>query len=152
MALHVTIEDVQAWLETSKLSITSLDIELEQQITAETLGALQAAYPSEVTSWVDANTTPVIVKKIIAMQIAGWMYLRAYSESDEDGLYGDKLLEKAAVLLAAIVEGITDIVEVPGAPIVGQPLFFPTDTSSANVATRDNPSDGPPRFSMAQVF
>jgi hypothetical protein len=152
MTLHVTTEDVQAWLETTKMTVSSLDIELEQQIASETLGALQGKYPSYVSSWVDATSTPVIVKKVIAMQLAAWMYLRQYSESDDSVPYANLLLQKAGELLAGLSSGATDIIEVPGLPTSGQPVFFPTDVSSATIPTPDSPSDGPPKFSMAQVF
>jgi hypothetical protein len=152
MALHVTTEDVQAWLETTKMPVNSIDIELEQQIAAETLGALQGSYSSSIGSWTDATNTPVIIKKIIAMQIAGWMYLRQYSETDDGNPYAYRLISKAAELLAGLAAGTVDIVEVPGSPTSGQPVFFPTDVSSTTAPTLDNPSDGPPKFSMAQVF
>lgn len=152
MALHVTEEDVQAWLEPTKLSVTVIDIELEQQIVAEVFGALSSAYPDNVTAWTTAANTPVIVKKIVSMMIAGWMYLRAYSETDDGNPYGYRLIDAANTLLKSIIEGNIDIVEVPGVPTAGQPLFFPTDVSSSNNPTPENPSDGPPRFSMAQVF
>jgi hypothetical protein len=152
MALHVTEEDVQAWLEPTKMTVNTIDIELEQQIAAEIMGVLASVHPEQVPSWTTAINTPIIVKKIIAMQLAGWMYLRQYSETDDGNPYAYRLINKAEDLLQGIISGAVDIVEVPGVPTAGQPVFFPTDASSASLPTRDNPSDGPPRFSMAQVF
>lgn len=147
---HITLSEAQAWLEGTKLTLPSLDIELEAQTSSEVLGRVSQAY--DVSGWTNSSNTPRLVRKIISMLYAGWYYDRAYSETDDTNDYALRLKAAADALLESIVAGITDLEEVPGDPTIGNPAFFPTDESTANSPTRDNPSDGPAAFSMGMRF
>jgi hypothetical protein len=150
--VHIEVDDVQAWLETTKLEVTSLQPDLEAQIAAEVLARISVAYPDEIDDWTNHTNTPRLIKKIIAMMYSGWFYDRQYSETSDENSYADRLRAAAEALIAGIIAGSIDIIEIPGFPDVHGPLFFPTDQSSANEPTDDNPSDGPNVFSMGQIF
>lgn len=152
MASHVSVSEVQAWLETTKLTLTVLDTEMEAHIASITLGQLMIAYPVQAPTWIDSTTTPKIVRSIIAMRYAGWFYDRQYSETPDSNTYADRLRASADALVAGLVAGSVDIIEVPGLPVMSEPEFFPTDVSSANLASDMYPSDGPPAFTMGQIF
>jgi hypothetical protein len=152
MAARISLAEAQAWLEQTKLVLPSLDASMEAQISSQILGRLSAAYPAEVATWTTEANTPQLVRSIISMFYAGWFYDRQYSENPEDNSYADRLRAWAEQLLMGLLEGTIDIPEVPGQPAIGEPAFFPTDTSSANEPTDDNPSDGGPKFLMGKVF
>ena len=152
MTAHISLAEAQAWLESTKLTLSTLDDAIEVQISSQVLSRLAAAYPVDVLTWVSAATTPQLVRSIISMFYAGWCYDRQYSENPDDNSYADRLRAWAEQLLMGIIGGIIDIPEVPGLPTIGEPVFFPTDASSAACPTSTNPSDGGPKFLMGKVF
>jgi len=152
MATHITLAEAQAWLETTKLSLPKLDDELEDQIATMVFGRLVIVYPDAVVTWVDAPSTPKLVRKIIAMYYAGWYYDRQYSETADSNDYADRLRKMADDLIEGLISGAIDIIEIPGMPPTSEPEFFPTDVSSANLPSDMFPSDGPPKFTMGKVF
>jgi hypothetical protein len=152
MAARISLAEAQTWLEQTKLTLSTLDAAMEAQISAQILSRLAAAYPTDVLTWTTETNTPPLVRSIISMFYAGWSYDRQYSENPEDNSYADRLRAWAEQLLTGILEGTIDIPEVPGLPTIGEPAFFPTDASSANEPTDDNPSDGGPKFLMGKVF
>jgi hypothetical protein len=131
VALHVTIEEVQQWLEPTKLTVPSVDVELEATAALLVLNTLSTEYTT--TTWVDDTTTPPIVRKIISMLVAAWLYNRAYSEETPDGNnYALWLESKAYALLQGLVSGTIDIPEVPGeAAAIGPATYYPTDVTGA---------------------
>lgn len=151
---HVTLLEVQAWLEGTKLTLSSLEAELEDEISQQVLSRLAMAYPNEYVAWTNETTTPKLVRSVIAMKYAGWYYDRQYSENPEDNSYADRLRTEAQNLLDGIVAGTIDILEVAGLPTIGEPLFYPTDVSSAPdaVPSDTDPSAGPAAFSMGKIF
>lgn len=160
MAAHITTTQVQTWLESTKLTVSSLDAGLEAQVSAEVLGRLAETYPTYVSTWTDATSTPVIVQQVMAMMYAGWAYDRAYSEvvSQESGAsYGLTLRNWAMTLLTDIIRGAVAIAEIlPNEPATA-PVFYPTDVSSTEDAVRSNTDDddislGPNFFGVSKVF
>jgi hypothetical protein len=151
---HITVAEAQAWLESSKLTLTSLDTEQEAQIASQVLARVVSAYPEDAVAWVDSTTTPRLIRSIIAMMYAGWYYDRQYSENPEDNSYADRLRAAAESLLEGIIAGTIDVVEVDDLPNIGQPAFYPTDASSAPDAkpSSTDPSAGPALFSIGKVF
>jgi hypothetical protein len=157
---HITASQVQAWFETTKLTITSLDTNLEAEVSTEVLGYLTETYAEYVPAWIDASSTPAVVQKVIAMMYAGWAYDRAYSEviSETPGTsYGLTLRTWATALLTDIIRGAVAIAEIePNQPAVA-PVFYPNDASSTYDAVRTNcdPNDislGPEKFGVSKVF
>lgn len=151
---NITVADAQAWLESTKLSLSSLDTQQESQIATQVIARVVSAYPNDAPGWITPETTPKLIRSVISMQYAGWYYDRQYSENPEDNAYADRLRQKAEDLIAGILSGDIDIIEVPGLPTIGEPVFYPTDASSAPDAhpTDADPSAGPPLFSMGKIF
>lgn len=155
---HFTATQVQTWLESTKLNVTSIEVGLEAQVAGEVLGRLTQTYAQYVPAWIDATTTPEVVQQVMSMQYAGWMYDRAYSEAGETtATYGKTLRGWSTNLLNDILKGSVAIVEIaPNKPAVA-PVFYPTDVSSTNEALWANTdcndqSLGPAKFTVDKVF
>lgn len=160
MTAHITTTQVQTWLESTKLTVASIDAGLEAQVANEVLGRLTQTYSQFVSNWVDATSTPVVVQQVMAMMYAGWFYDRAYSEVISDGRsasYGATLKNWALSLLTDIIRGSVSITEIePNQPAVA-PAFYPNDVSSTSLAVLvntdcDDQSLGPAKFTVDKVF
>ncbi|SRR6266496_360901 len=152
MALHITVAEANAWAEKSKLNFGELDSELEATQVTQVLGRVSLAY--NVSGWVDANTTPSLIRKIIAMLYVGWFYQLTYSEDDSTNSYGLLLIHQAETLIDGIVDGAINLVDaVAGTDLnLAQPAFYPNDASSALTPTQDDSSLGPAKFTMGTVW
>ena len=160
---HVLLSDINAWLEPTKMRVTSIDVSLEQQCSDSVLSRLAQTYDNPnwgVPVWVDQNTTPRLVKSAIAMTYAGWAYDRQYSEmvAAEGNSYGVMLRQEADILCAGIADSSILLIDLPpqDTPAVA-PVFYPTDASSTTDAQMANtdPDDhsiGPAAFGMFKVF
>jgi len=149
---NIVISEAQAWCQVNKLDLgMSLDDDLEVQVTSQILARVATLY--DVSGWISYNTTPQMIRTPIAMYYAAWMYMKLYSDDNDDAnAYALKLMEMADVMLQNIIDGITVI---PGIdPIFdnGSPAFYPTDASSAQCATYEDPSLGPAAFTMSEKF
>lgn len=151
---HISVDEAQAWLETTKLSLSALDTVQEDLIATQVIARVVSAYPDDAPTWTNETNTPKLVRSIIAMMYCGWFYDKQYSENPEDNAYADRLRAAAEALILGIVAGTTDIAEVPGLPLIGEPAFYPTDLSSAPdaVPSVEDPSAGPPMYSIGKVF
>lgn len=152
MALHITVDEANAWADRFKLNFGELDSELENSQAVQVLARVSQAYT--VTSWVDSATTPSLVRKIIAMMYVGWYYQRTYSEDGEMNSYGVMLITAAENLLSGIVDGSLALVDaVVGTDLhSSEPGFYPTDASSALVPTTTDSSLGPAKFTMGTIW
>lgn len=144
----VTEPELQAWLEETKLDVPSVDEQLDATARDEVFGALSNVY--DVTGWVDTATTPSLVRRIMAMLIAAYLYRRQYSEdSDENPGYAVWLEGKAMALLAGVMDGSIDLTDVDVDPsTTALPTFWPNDL--ANIVGTEEYS--PAVFRMGQVF
>lgn len=124
----ITLPEVQAWLETTKMQLADFDDEFEETARAMVFGKLEATY--DTVGWTDNTNTPALVRKAIAMYVAAWTYNRQYSEEDPDGSgYAKWLIGMADQLVEGISTGNVDLPEVPaGAEPVSAPSFYPDDT------------------------
>ena len=152
---HVTVDGVQAWLEQTKLTLASLDTELEDAISTTVLARVGYAY--DISGWTDVNTTPNLIRKIIAIKYAAAHYAKTYSEDSDLSDYAVYLDKMADTLLDGVVSGALEIVDL-GSGVEfessGDPAFYPNDASSA-LDPRDpnfDTSVGPAAFSMGQIF
>lgn len=142
---YITYQEANAWLEKTKLNLTALDSELEKSISSQVLSEIAQIY--DVSSWSDANTTPSLVLKIIAMKYAGWYIQRTYSEDLPINGYAELLLAEADRLIQGITEGAL-ILNDPNLDIEfsetylgeGSPSFYPRDL------------DGEPKFTMGSIW
>lgn len=150
MAL-ITPSDAQGWAEKTKLTLSTLDVSLLEQIETEILARLSSIYTT--TSWVSPTTTPAVVKVIIAKTYTAWFYDRQYSENQDEGNdYAAMLRTNAEMLMSGLIDGTIDI---PGETPTGAgsgASFYPNDASSAELPTSEDPSLGPAKFSMGLVF
>jgi hypothetical protein len=155
VTLHIDLQDVQQWLEVSKHQVTAVDAAQEATAFDIVVGALSARYDVDV--WVDATTTPRMVKTVVSMLIAGWTYNRSYAEQIASGIdsYGDRLVSSAMSLLGGLADGTTDIIgeDETDANISG-PVFWPTDLATTIAEDEGDDADGaaPRKFSMGRTF
>lgn len=150
MAL-ITLTEATAWAEQTKMApaLVALDDALLTHLESEVLTTLNAAV--DTSSWTTTSNTPQIVKTIISKLYVSWLIDRQYSEDEDLSAYAGRLAANASNLLTGIVSGDIEIIGVPSIG-TGQPGFYPTDVSSSQTATSDDPSLGGPYFSMGAVF
>lgn len=141
MAALISIDDAKVWLSQTKAPITTIEDELADQLSTTVVGAVSARYSTD--TWVDEDTTPLLIRRIISMFYAGYYYHRTFSNDSEPGAYGDRLLADAQTLLNGIVDGTIDIPSDVSIPVV---------TSMATLTIAPELVDTDPVFSMSQVF
>ena len=148
---NITVGQAQAWAEGTKLNVAALDVELEGHLATEVIVQLQSA-GYDVSTWIDAASTPKLVRTIISKLYVAWIYDRQYSEdiTAEGSEYSMRLRANAEALLTGLVSGIIELDSVTA--VAGEPIFYPTDASSAQEPTEDDPSLGPAAFSMGMRF
>jgi len=146
---RITAREAQAWVEGTKLTISTLDTDLLELLEEEVIQ--QLASITDTSIWIDSTSTPRLVRVIISKMYVAWLYDRAYSEDIEQGNnYADRLKDNAQMLMTGLLAGT---IELPGVPdISGSPVFYPTDASSGMEPTSDDPSLGPAAFSMGMRF
>lgn len=155
---HVTLPEVQQWLEATKLTLSSLDPALEDSAFTVVSSMLDRRY--DTTVWVDSTTTPSLIRKIISLLIASWTYERQYSEeSTGSSSYSTALEDSAMSLIAGLTEGSIDIVGVvPTNETSQQPAFLPTDDTGLTQRVDGLgfylgvPGDEDIKFTMGRVF
>lgn len=148
---RVAVSEVQAWVEPAKMTVTVLDQELLSQLEEEILVQLSPQY--DVSSWLTPETTPKIVRVVIAKTYSSFFIDRAYSENQDGGNdYAARLMANANMLMTGLTSGSIDIPDVPATNSSTAPSFFPTDASSAQLPTSENPEFGGPYFSLGRVF
>jgi hypothetical protein len=132
MALHVSIAEVQSWLDAGKLSLAANDpLPEEQNAATMVLARLTPVYPDNVPTWINTATTPLIVRVVISALTASYRYNKIYSEEEDSGnRYASKLEGRALELLSMLVNGDLAITEVPTI-VTFDPLFWPDDTTGA---------------------
>lgn len=152
MTTHITVEEANAWADKVKLNFGNLDSELESAQAAQVLARVSQVYT--VTGWVDSTTTPSLIRKIIAMMYTGWYFQRTYSEDQDVSTYGVMLLRQAETLIDGVIDGSITLIDID--PIIdlqtSEPVFYPNDNSSALQPTQDDPSLGPPKFTMGTIW
>jgi hypothetical protein len=142
MANLITLQEAQAWGEKTKLAPAwqnGLDAALLAQVQVEVLGWVASV--ADTSTWIDSDSTPALVKTIIAKIYVAWLIDRQYSEDEDLSAYATLLRTTAMALQDAILDSSVDI---PGVIVEadGLPSSYPTDT---------DPADGP-YFRMDRVF
>lgn len=152
MATLITLQQAQAWLEATKLTIASLDANLLTHTQNEVLARLASSY--DVSGWIDTATTPALVQTIIAKYYAAFYYDRAYSEDigTNENTWAQRLINNAELLIGGIIDGSIQLLEVTNST-AGEPSFYPNDASSSQDAgVGDDWSLGDAKFSMGTIF
>lgn len=150
---RITVQNARGWVRSSKMSVGDLDTDLLDQVEAEVLGRIAATY--DTSTWVDASTTPQLVRVVIAKSYVVALYNKAYSEDENDiSAYAVWLQRNAEMLITGIVDGTIDLPGVnPSDTFAGQPEFYPNDVSSSyEPGTWGDGSLGDAKFSMGRVF
>lgn len=148
---RVTLAEVQGWLDSSKLTLASLDAALLAHMEEELITRLAVVY--DTSTWVDETTTPKLVRTAISKFYASWLYDRFYSENQEEGNdYALRLAQNVESIMTALIDGRIVLPEVPDPAVSRGPSFYPTDASSAQEPTSDDPSLGGPYFSLGRSF
>lgn len=142
----VTQDEVQSWLEATKLTLDAFDSDLEN--TAKTVVFSNLSPIFDISTWADATTTPQLVSDVVAMLVAAWTYRRAYSEEETGGnSYATWLEDKANMLLESIKSGQVQLAEVPTVSTFNESIvFYPNDASGITDTTQAA------KFSMGSVF
>jgi hypothetical protein len=153
--MRVTLEEVRALAERTKLAITTLDTELLNSYEDEIIQRLAAQIDAAtLATWTTPDTTPKLVRTIISRKYFAWFYFRQYSEDigTNENTYALKLDASAEMLIAGILDGT---IIIPGITTdISTITFYPTDASTAT-DPKDVPSDpsvGPAAFSMTTTF
>ena len=154
--MHVSVQEVQQWLEVTKLAVTDVDATLEDTFFNLVAGRLSARY--DVASWTDETTTPKLVRVVVSMLIAAAVYNRSYAEQIADVSevsYGTRLELSAMSLLGGLADGSTDLVGEEGTESdISGPVFWPTDMATTIAAEEGADADGAAvrAFSMGMRF
>lgn len=136
--MNIVVGEVQAWLESTKANLgTNLDADLEESIATQVLARLNLRYDTSV--WATPETTPKLIRKIIALKYASWFYNRQYSEDDGVNDYALLLNAQAETLLSGVLDGSLDLPEVD----------ISTDASFGTGAVEILP---PPIATMGRIF
>lgn len=147
---RIDVDDVKAWVETTKLDPQDLNLIHLDQLETEVLARIGTVY--NTSGWVDKPSTPRLIQVIIAKMYACWLYRKAYSENQSEGnAYAEMLAANAEMLIAGLIDGTIELPEVPG-DSSQVASFYPTDYSSSLMPTREDPSLGPAKFSLGKVF
>ncbi len=138
----ITAKMANAWTDSSKLNITTIDTELESQIVAQVFSKLRGLY--DTTTWVEESTTPKLVKSILSMIYTGMVYNKTYAVDGADtDLYGNMLIADANKLLDSVSSGVSVLVDSnPAVTIVAS-----SDNFSVPFFAVES-SDTEPKFSM----
>ena len=128
---HVSVAEVQHWLDPDKLEIPGNDpLPEDDEIAPTVLARIATAY--DVSAWDTPSTTPAVVRKIIAMLVAANRYNKVYSETEDAGnRYANKLEGIAWNRVDWIVDGklvLFDALDVLIADFA-RPKFYPDDNT-----------------------
>ena len=105
---RISIDDVKAWVEDSKLDPQALDLDHLDQIETEIFARINSVY--NTTGWVDRTSTPRLIQVIIAKYYTGWLYDKFYSENQSDpNQYAQLVKQNAENLILGILDGTIEI-------------------------------------------
>jgi len=154
---HVSQPEIQQWLERTKLTIESPSEYTDLETTAVTavFSALKDQYA--VDTWVSEVTTPDLVRKILSMLVASWIYRRSYTDQARQvGIkaYDDWLESLAYDLLGGLVSGSNSLEEGEELRLDSSyPGFWPTDEATAlGVSSPEAEGAAFRAFDMGKVF
>src|SRR5688500_5596975 len=97
---HFTLNEANAWLESTKLSLSALDASLASQAALQVLPRLADTY--DTSTWTGDNNTPPLIRSVIAMYYVSWIYDRTYSDNTDDTTsnYAFLLRQRADLIIA----------------------------------------------------
>lgn len=129
----IDILDINQWLGTNKLEVASLTgtiAELEDTQRAYVFGRLFSTYEDAIVGWTTVGNTPTVVKAVVAMRVAGHIYIRQYAEEASTwASYGQYLLRESEDWIKKLLSGALDI-DGLDYPVLGTPAFYPDDAAT----------------------
>ena len=150
----ITDSEVQGWLDTTKIQVSSADYDELEDVARTQVYASIGALGVDTTTWTTAAATPELVRKVVAMLTASWLYARLYSE-DVNGVpaYSVWLESRANGLIASLIAGDIDIDGSTTTAASSGPVFYPTDASTLLEDSGEADADyDTGKFSMGRVF
>jgi hypothetical protein len=132
---HVTVGDVQVYLDVNKLALPENDPLEEDQTFADIVFA-SVGQVYDFSSWTNETTTPALIRRVLAMLIAANRYNKIYSEEDDAGnRYADKIEARALEILASISDGTILLYDASLLPLpeTHDPSFYPNDATGASI-------------------
>lgn len=152
---YLTIDSINAWLASTKYTVNTVEPVLEDTVVESGFARVSLRYAT--TSWIDTASTPSLVLSALSMLYAAWFLQRQISDDEmTDQDYPIRLEARAWALLDSIGANVVDLPGVdpdPALAAVGQPLFFPTDTSTSLWEADEADPEGSPRaFTMGAIF
>ena len=161
---RISVDDVKAWVESTKLDPQALDLDHLDQIESEIFARINSVY--SVATWIDKASTPRLIQVIIAKTYTGWLYDKYYSENQSaPNQYSQLIKQNAEMLIQGILDGT---IEIPGLPPdnPSSATFYPNDASSSIAPDNGgydtssglltpipgDTSTGPAKFSMGKRF
>ena len=153
---YVTLPQVQAWLNLTKFSLLPSHFDEEQANLAadKILGWLEQRY--DTSTWTDDETTPRMVRTLIAMLTASFTLRKAVSEDDGVTTYCDWLEDRVYKIVEGLVDGGIDLPGVdpdPTAPASASAEFYPNNASTQLWKDEGDVEGASARwFTMQKVF
>src|SRR5688500_1621113 len=102
---HIDVTDAKAWTEDTKVGVEfdELDDDLEAQVSRLVISRLSSRLTT--SAWTGENSTPKLVKTLIAMYYASFVYDKVYSTDDELSAYAELLRRQADLNIEALLAG-----------------------------------------------
>jgi hypothetical protein len=165
---HTTSAMIQQWLESTKLTITQIDPELEKSIWSMVWGQLAGSFGRDLANtWTNETNTPLLVQQIVSLMYASMFYRKEYAEvaaSETNASYDQHLATLAADLLDGIMTGALEMPEVTVDSVGEHPAFWPNDKADNDCGVVSDQLYGPHyapwyhdggngvKFQMGKVF
>lgn len=146
---YISVADASAWTEPSKLTIGTIEPKLEEHAAELIINRVSGTF--NTSQWADTSSTPKLIRTLIAMEYVAWLYDRTYSDLNEGSTYAALLRQTIDSNIAGILAGSITMDDATSISPRG-PSFYPTDLSSSQEPTYDDPSLGGPAFMMGSVF
>jgi len=130
---RVKASEVESFISDDRFTV--MDDDLNEQFEDRVLGQLEGRY--DTSTWVDVDTTPDLVRQVIALLNAANILYKAYSDQEDGVPYADRLSNMAESMLLQIVDGTLNLTvgtvvitddEYASASDAAGPAFYPTDT------------------------
>ncbi len=128
---HVTAPGIQAWLQSTKLTIDVVDVDKDSVATNLVFGRVGTLY--DTSTWTDASNTPALIQTIMCMLLAAWTYRVSYAEVVEvDNPFATWLETLAEQTIQAILTGSIEVVgATPRASDITSATAWPNDTTGS---------------------
>ena len=130
---YTMLQQVQSWIDTSKLTLTSLDPVMEETAFDLIYSRVSRAY--DISSWTSQATSPALIQKAASLLIASWVYERAYAEvtAGEDNKYAMRLEDMAETIIAGIESGLLTLLDAGSqtALLPDSPEYMPSSSDDS---------------------